>query len=166
MSKQYHIYLGLGTNQGNKEENLKRAIELLSLALGNYESLSSFIVTKPWGFESKNLFCNCVVEYMTSLPPLALLDITERIEKELGRVTKSSNGNYHDRIIDIDILLYGKEIIQNERLTIPHPLIQERDFVLNPLSEIAPQVIHPVFDKSIAEIKKEHDRKVQETANL
>lgn len=166
MNNKYNIYLGLGTNQGNKKENLKRAIELLSLALGKYNSLSSFIETEPWGFESQNLFCNCVVEYTTALSPLELLDITESIEKELGRTTKSSNGIYHDRIIDIDILLYDKEIIHNDRLTIPHPLIQERDFVLNPLCEIAPQAIHPVFDKSIAEIKKEFDRKVQEMANL
>ncbi len=162
MNKKHSIYLGLGTNQGNKEENLKRAIELLSLALGKYISLSSFIETEPWGFESKNLFCNCVVEYATSLSPLELLDITESIEKELGRTIKSNNGIYHDRIIDIDILLYGKEIIRNERLTIPHPLMQERDFVLNPLCEIASQVIHPVFGKSIAKIKAEKDKKIQE----
>ena len=154
MDKERVIYLGLGTNQGDKEENLKRAIEMLSLALGTYTSLSSFIETEPWGFESQNSFLNCVVAFRTTLPPMELLETTEKIERELGRTAKSNGGVYHDRIIDIDILLYGNEIINTERLTVPHPLMHERDFVLNPLCEIAPQAIHPVIGKSIAEIKE------------
>ena len=154
MDKERVIYLGLGTNQGDKEENLKRAIASLSLALGTYTSLSSFIETEPWGFESQNSFLNCVVAFRTTLPPMELLETTEKIERELGRTAKSNGGVYHDRIIDIDILLYGNEIINTERLTVPHPLMHERDFVLNPLCEIAPQAIHPVIGKSIAEIKE------------
>ena len=154
MDKERVIYLGLGTNQGDKEENLKRAIASLSLALGTYTSLSSFIETEPWGFESQNSFLNCVVAFRTTLPPMELLETTEKIERELGRTAKSNGGVYHDRIIDIDILLYGKEIINTERLTVPHPLMHERDFVLTPLCEIAPQAIHPVIGKSIAEIKE------------
>ena len=154
MDKERVIYLGLGTNQGDKEENLKRAIEMLSLALGTYTSLSSFIETEPWGFESQNSFLNCVVAFRTTLPPMELLETTEKIERELGRTAKSNGGVYHDRIIDIDILLYGNEIINTERLTVPHPLMHERDFVLTPLCEIAPQAIHPVIGKSIAEIKE------------
>ena len=157
--KKYHICLGLGTNQGNKEENLKRAIELLSLALGKYIALSSFIETEPWGFESKNSFLNCVVIFTASLSPMELLETTENIEKKLGRTTKSSNGVYHDRLIDIDILLYEDKIVSNDRLTIPHPLIQERDFVLTPLCEIAPQRIHPILGKSFAEIKADKEKK-------
>ena len=157
------LYLGLGSNQGDRALNIEHAVSMLNVELKTpYKAISSLIETEPWGFESKNLFCNCVVEYATSLSPLELLDITESIEKELGRTIKSNNGIYHDRIIDIDILLYGKEIIRNERLTIPHPLMQERDFVLNPLCEIASQVIHPVFGKSIAKIKAEKDKKIQE----
>ena len=154
MDKERVIYLGLGTNQGDKEENLKRAIASLSLALGTYTSLSSFIETEPWGFESQNSFLNCVVAFRTTLPPMELLETTEKIERELGRTSKSNGGVYHDRIIDIDILLYGNEIINTERLTVPHPLMHERDFVLTPLCEIAPQAIHPVIGKSIAEIKE------------
>ena len=154
MNNKYNIYLGLGTNQGDKEENLKRAIASLSLALGTYTSLSSFIETEPWGFESQNSFLNCVVAFRTTLPPMELLETTEKIERELGRTAKSNGGVYHDRIIDIDILLYGNEIINTERLTVPHPLMHERDFVLTPLCEIAPQAIHPVIGKSIAEIKE------------
>ena len=157
--KKYHICLGLGTNQGNKEENLKRAIELLSLALGKYIALSSFIETEPWGFESKNSFLNCVVIFTASLSPMELLETTENIEKKLGRTTKSSNGVYHDRLIDIDILLYEDKIVSNDRLTIPHPLIQERDFVLTSLCEIAPQRIHPILGKSFAEIKADKEKK-------
>ena len=157
MDKERVIYLGLGTNQGDREENLKRAIEMLSLALGTYTSLSSFIETEPWGFESDNSFLNCVVAFKTTLPPTVLLETTENIERELGRTAKSSGGVYHDRTIDIDILLYGNETIETERLTIPHPLMHKRGFVLNPLCEIAPQAIHPVIGKSIAEIKEEND---------
>ena len=127
---------------------------MLSLALGTYTSLSSFIETEPWGFESQNSFLNCVVAFRTTLPPMELLETTEKIERELGRTAKSNGGVYHDRIIDIDILLYGNETINTERLTVPHPLMHERNFVLTPLCEIAPQAIHPVIGKSIAEIKE------------
>ena len=149
------VYLGLGTNIGNRNENLTRAIELLSLALGPYTALSSFIETAPWGFESKNGFLNCTVAYETELTPLELLDITEGIERELGRTTKSTGGEYHDRIIDIDILLYGNETVATERLTIPHPLMHLRDFVLEPLAQIAPDVLHPTIAKSIRELARE-----------
>ena len=149
------VYLSLGTNIGNRNENLTRAIELLSLALGPYTALSSFIETAPWGFESKNGFLNCTVAYETELTPLELLDTTEGIERELGRTTKSTGGKYHDRIIDIDILLYGNETVATERLTIPHPLMHLRDFVLEPLAQIAPDVLHPIIAKSIRELARE-----------
>ena len=149
------IYLGLGTNLGNKIENLTRAIEALSLALGTCKAQSSFLETEPWGFESDNGFLNCVVAFDTELTPLELLDTTERIERELGRTVKSTGGNYHDRLIDIDILLYGNTVIESERLTIPHPLMHLRDFVLMPLAEIAPDAIHPTLCKSIKELLEE-----------
>ena len=157
------VHLGLGTNIGEKKENLTRAIEALSLALGNYTALSAFMKTEPWGFDSNNTFLNCVVAFDTTIPPTRLLDITEKIERELGRTTKSTGGTYHDRIIDIDILFYGNEIIESPRLTIPHPLMHLRDFVLEPLVMIAPDVIHPTIGKSIstlaAELKEQHAQK-------
>ena len=149
------VYLGLGTNIGNKKENLTRAIEALSLALGHYTALSSFIDTAPWGFESDNTFLNCAVSFETVLLPEELLGTTERIERELGRTVKSTGGTYHDRVIDIDILLYGNETIDTPRLTIPHPLMHLRDFVLEPLAEIAPEVVHPTTGKSISRLADE-----------
>ena len=149
------VYLGLGTNIGNRKENLTRAIEALSLALGPCTALSSFIETAPWGFESDNTFLNCAVAFETELTPLQLLDTTERIERELGRTTKSNGGIYHDRVIDIDILLYGEEVMETPRLTIPHPLMHQRDFVLTPLEEIAPNAIHPALGKSINQLAAE-----------
>ena len=136
-------YLSLGTNIGDKRENLKRAIEALSLALGHYTALSEIIETSPWGFESDSNFLNCCVAFETGLEPLQLLDITERIERELGRTAKSTDGIYHDRIIDIDILLFGDMVVNDRRLTIPHPLMHKRLFVLQPLAEIASTAIHP-----------------------
>ena len=147
------VYLGLGTNIGNRKENLTRAIGLLSLALGHYTALSSFIETAPWGFDSDNAFLNCTVAFDTELTPHQLLDTTENIERELGRTSKSNGGIYHDRVIDIDILLYGSETVSTERLTIPHPLMHMRDFVLEPLAQIAPHTIHPTTGKSIEQLK-------------
>ena len=149
------VYLGLGTNIGNRKENLTRAIEALSLALGPCTAQSSFIETAPWGFDSDNPFLNCAVAFETELTPLLLLDTTEKVERELGRTTKSSGGVYHDRVIDIDILLYGSAIVETPRLTIPHPLMHLRDFVLEPLAGIAPHTIHPKTGKSIEQLKKE-----------
>ena len=149
------VYLGLGTTTGNKNETLARAIELLSLALGSPVALSGIIESEPWGFESENRFLNCVAAFDTTLNPTLLLDTTEEIERTLGRTRKSLNGQYCDRIIDIDILFYGNEIIVSERLTIPHPLLHKRDFVLLPLQEIAPQLVHPRLHKKIEELAKE-----------
>ena len=146
------IYLGLGSNSGNKRENLTRAIENLSLALGSPVACSTFMESEPWGFESDNNFLNCVVAFSTNMPPLALLDTTEEIERRLGRTSKSLYGHYKDRTIDIDILFYGNDIIDNERLTVPHPLLHKRDFVLKPLHEIAPQLTHPTMGRTIDEL--------------
>ena len=157
------VHLGLGTNIGEKKENLTRAIEALSLALGNYTALSTFMETEPWGFDSDNAFLNCVVAFDTTITPTMLLDTTESIERELGRTTKSTGGKYHDRVIDIDILLYGNATIETPRLTIPHPLMHLRDFVLEPLAGIAPHIMHPTIGKSIstlaAELKEQHAQK-------
>ena len=149
------VYLGLGTNSGNKQDNLQRAIEALSLALGLPAACSSFMESEPWGFESKNSFLNCVVTFDTHLSPIELLNTTEEIERRLGRTKKSIGGQYSDRTIDIDILFYGNKVIKSERLTVPHPLLHLRNFVLQPLHEIAPQLRHPAMGRTIEELLAE-----------
>ena len=147
------VYLGLGTNIGNRRRNMITAAALLAERVGDILALSGFYETEPWGFESKNIFLNASVKLKTSFSPLELLQITQQIEKELGR-TEKSNGTYHDRIIDIDILLYDDEVLQIPGLILPHPLMHERKFVMDPLSEIAPFVVHPVLKERIIDIKE------------
>ena len=146
-------YLGLGTNVGNKRRNMITAAALLAERVGDILALSGFYETEPWGFESENFFLNAAVKLKTSFSPLEVLQITQQIEKELGR-TEKSNGVYHDRIIDIDILLYEDEVLQIPELTLPHPLMHERKFVMDPLAEIAPFVVHPVLKERIIDLKE------------
>ena len=146
-------YLGLGTNIGNKRRNMITAAALLAERVGDILALSGFYETEPWGFASENFFLNAAVKLKTSFSPLELFQITQQIEKELGRVEKS-NGVYHDRVIDIDILLYEDEVLQIPGLTLPHPLMHEREFVMDPLSEIAPFVVHPVLKERIIDLKE------------
>ena len=146
------IYLGLGSNAGNREENIKRAIEHLSLALSSPTALSTIIESEPWGYDSQNSYLNCVVAFETTLAPLQLLDTTEAIERTLGRTQKSINGVYSDRTMDIDILFYGNDIVTHPRLPVPHPLLHERLFVLAPLNEIAPALQHPQLGKSVQQL--------------
>ena len=133
-------YLGIGTNLGDRTANLSRAVALIDEQAGHVLACSSFMETEPWGFASDNAFLNAVVEIDTPHTPHELLHITQEIEREMGRSHKSINGLYSDRIIDIDILLYGEENINEPDLTIPHPLMWQRDFVIEPLLEIAPHL--------------------------
>lgn len=148
------VYLGLGTNLGDKEANLHAAIEKINERIGKVASLSAFYVTDPWGFSSDHPFLNAACYVVTTLSPLEILRETQAIERELGRLTKSLLGVYGDRPIDIDLLLYDDLILQNPILTLPHPLMHERRFVMEPLAEIAPEVVHPVFGKPLKEIFK------------
>ena len=135
-------YLALGTNIGNKRRNMITAAALLAERVGDVLALSGFYETEPWGFQSENTFLNAALQLDTSLSPLELLKATQEIEIEMGR-TQKSNGAYHDRIIDIDILLYDDLVLQTPEL------MHERLFVMEPLAEIAPNVIHPVFKKPV-----------------
>ena len=131
------IYLGLGSNLGDGRKNLARAVELLNEKVGTVTAVSTFIESEPWGFKSVNRFTNGAVAMQTNLGPEELLDVTQSIEREMGRTRKHKPGEpYTDRVIDIDILLYDDLQISTERLTIPHPHIEDRDFVKIPLSEI------------------------------
>lgn len=155
MNQEDTIYFGLGTNEGNKEENIRGAIEELSHLLGTPTAVATIIETEPWGFQSDNSFLNTVVAFKSTLAPEEILKATQEIERRLGRTKKSFDGCYSDRPIDIDILLYGSRVIESELLTIPHPLLHKRLFVLQPLAQIAPQVIHPTLGKSITRLLKE-----------
>lgn len=129
-------YLSLGTNLGDKRKNIAEAIKNIGELVGDVVRQSALYETEPWGFRSDNRFVNAAVCVDTQFSPRRLLEVTQRIEREMGRTLKSDGGEYHDRIIDIDILLYGDLHIDEPDLKIPHPLMHERDFVMTPLNEI------------------------------
>ena len=133
-------YLGIGTNLGDRSDNLQSAVNLINEQAGHVLACSSFIETEPWGFSSDNAFLNAVVEIDTQYSPHELLRSTQEIERSMGRTHKSVNGVYSDRIIDIDILLYGDLTVNDSELIIPHPLMWQRRFVYEPLLEIAPHL--------------------------
>lgn len=134
------VYLSLGTNLGNRVQNLLSAIHLIQSRIGTIESLSDFVITSPWGFNSPNPFMNAAICVATTLEPTDLLRTTQQIEREMGRTQKSSLGVYHDRIIDIDILLFDDLHLSTPDLTIPHPLMTQRQFVMEPLAQILPTI--------------------------
>ena len=135
------IYLGLGSNLGDKWQLLKQSKELVSKEVGFIVAESSVYETAPWGFESENLFLNQVLCIQTHLTPNEMLEKLLQIEIELGR--KRFSQQYTSRTIDLDVLFYNQTILEEPELVIPHPKLHERKFVLVPLSEIAPGFIHP-----------------------
>lgn len=148
------VYLSLGTNLGNKTENLHQAVQKITEQIGNLVSLSAFYSTEPWGFNSEHSFLNAAVCIETVLEPHAVLHRTKNIERELGRKHKSINRVYSDRLIDIDLLIYDQVALREEELVLPHPLMTERLFVMDPLAEIAPDLIHPTVSKTMKELQK------------
>lgn len=143
----HRVYLGLGSNLGDREEHIRKAVALIGEKVGQVIRQSSLIETEPWGFESENRFLNGVILVETSLTPRQLLRATQKIERSLGRKRKSTDSSlqspdfskYSDRPIDIDILLYDDLTIDEPDLKIPHPLMEQRDFVMIPLNEIKPR---------------------------
>jgi len=143
------VWLALGSNIGDRHTLLLKAIELLIARVGPLMRSSSFIESEPWGFESEHNFMNAVVLMQTRLTPRQLLETTQEIERELGRTEKTQTTDetaqkliYHDRTIDIDILLYGDETVDEPDLKIPHPRMQERPFVIQPMKEIYDSLAH------------------------
>ncbi len=135
----HQVYLGLGTNLGDRWKNMEEAIRLVGERVGMVTRRSSFHETEPWGFQSENRFLNAVILCETEKSPREVLSLTKQIERELGRTLKSKDGIYHDRLMDIDILLFDKLSIDEPDLKIPHPFMHERAFVMKPLEEIFSQ---------------------------
>ena len=142
------VFLGIGTNLGDRERNLQAALAILSQKMVILKE-SSIYQTAPWGYLDQPAFLNQVIEAQTDLSPLNLLGFLKDTEKVLGR---QANFRYGPRLIDLDILFYGNRIIQTPRLQIPHPRIAQRAFVLVPLAEIAPDFVHPQTKQTIAQL--------------
>ena len=143
------VYLSLGSNVGDRAANLRTAINRVS-SLGDVMAVSSFYETEPVEFAAQPWFLNCAIELDTEKMPKQLLAAILDIEKEMGRRRVQKKG---PRTLDIDILLFGNSIIKAKGLTIPHPAMHERRFVLEPLAEIAPEVRHPVFKRTVRELR-------------
>lgn len=137
------VYLSLGSNLGHRRRNIRQAIGRIGELIGTVERQSALFETEPWGFNSDHPFINAAVCCTTTLTPRQLLQATQQIERELGRTRKSVGGVYHDRLIDIDILLYDDLTVDEPDLQIPHPLMHERPFVMEPLRDILPPSTSP-----------------------
>lgn len=148
------IYLGLGSNLGDKEAYLLKAIELINEQIGPIVARSVFFVSEPWGYESENTFLNACVAAETTIDPRQCLRLIKGMERALGRPEKLT-GDYQDRVIDLDILFYDDLVLQDADLILPHPLLHLRRFVLEPLAEIAPDLTHPVLKKTIKKLLPE-----------
>lgn len=136
----HKVYFSLGTNLGNREEMLNTAITHINEKIGTVLCQSSFYDTAPWGFRSDNRFLNAAVCCLTAMTPHEVLHESQNIERLMGRTRKSVDGEYHDRPIDIDILIYDDITVDTPELRIPHPLMREREFVMAPLREILPHL--------------------------
>jgi 2-amino-4-hydroxy-6-hydroxymethyldihydropteridine diphosphokinase len=143
------VYIGIGSNLGNRQENCLRAIELLQKKGIIITKRSSLYETEPWGVKDQPLFINMAIEIETGLKPKVVLKILKDVEKEVGR---GKSIKWGPRIIDLDILLFDNIVLNEDDLEIPHPLMHKRDFVLRPLCEIAPDIKHPVLGKTIKEL--------------
>lgn len=152
------LYISLGANTGSRAATLRQALEALDRRLGRRVGCSSFYETEPVGFVSPHKFLNAAAAYETELTPRQLLRATQEVERLLGRTSKSRDGRYADRPIDIDLLLCGDSplrcdlLLDTPRLTLPHPLMHRRDFVLRPLAEIAPTLVHPTLHRTVAQL--------------
>lgn len=145
----HKVFLGLGTNVGDKKKNLEKAIDLLSEKVTNIKS-SKFYETEPWGYKDQDKFLNAAIMGETSLSPLEFLKFVKDVEERVGRIERFKWG---PREIDIDILFYDDLIYKDSDLQIPHPRLHERDFVLKPLMDLDPNFIHPTFKKTIRHIR-------------
>lgn len=147
-----NVYLLLGSNENNRTENLEKARSFIALRCGEIKAQSALYETAAWGLKEQNPFINQAILITTFCTATELLILLKDIEKEVGRVETVKWG---PRVIDIDILFYGNEIVNTDQLIVPHPYLHERRFTLAPLNEIAPQLEHPVLHKTIGQLLKE-----------
>lgn len=147
------VYLALGSNLGDRQANLERAITSL-LPAARLRMRSPVYETPPWGYTNQPAFLNQVIEVTTDLPPEKLLDYLKELEVRMGR---ESTFQYGPRLIDLDILFYDDIVLSQEGLTIPHPHIQSRAFVLLPLADIAPELVHPFLRKTVRQMLADVD---------
>ena len=145
----------LGSNLGERYRKLKDARDFINRRAGKIIRFSSVYESEPWGFEGESSFLNQVLVIETDLAPGRLLETMQQIEDELGKKRVSQKEGYASRVIDIDILFYGRQIIETEKLTVPHKLLHERRFTLLPLNEIKGDLVHPVLNKTIRQLLKE-----------
>ncbi len=143
------VFIAIGSNLGDREENIIDAINLLIANGVDVKNISSIIETKPYGNVKQPDFLNCVVDAYTALPPRMLLETLKAIEKQLGRTRTIHWG---PRTIDLDIIFYDELVIDTSDLKIPHPDMQNRLFVLEPLNQLAPNFVHPVLNKTVREL--------------
>ena len=149
------VYIGLGSNLGDRQENLERALRLLSQELIILR-VSSIYETDPWGHYNQPRFFNCVCQFETLLNPREILAVVKDVERQMGRLHKVRWG---PRVIDVDILLFGEEMVDEPDLEVPHPFMCQRAFVLIPLAEMAPNLGHPVCGLTIRElVRKVNDK--------
>jgi 2-amino-4-hydroxy-6-hydroxymethyldihydropteridine diphosphokinase len=149
------VYLLLGSNLDDRARLIRHAIAEISMRIGDVIKASSMYESEPWGFNDDHLFLNQVIRVETRLQPKELLNRILQIENELGRKRAKEPGTYASRKIDIDILFYNEAVIRDEHLAIPHPKMAERMFTLMPMCEINESFIHPVFHKTVKELKAE-----------
>ena len=144
-----NVYIGLGSNKGNRKKNILKAVKLLKDSGQKILKISSFYETKPYGYKNQKNFTNAVAKLKTDLPPEKLLNLCKKIEKKVGRIHSFRWG---PREIDIDILFYGYKIHKSKKLSIPHADLHNRTFVLLPLKELAPGFVHPIIRNCISKI--------------
>ena len=143
--------MSLGSNLGERFEMINKAINEIEKTVGSVMARSAFYETESWGYESANKFINACISVRTDIPAKECIILLKNTEKLLGR-TKTTKIGYSDRLIDIDILFYDNMVINEDDLTIPHPMMHNRHFVLNHLIEIAPDIVHPVLKKTVGEL--------------
>ena len=147
--------VNIGTNLGDREANLRRAVDEIARSVGSTPRVSSIYESEAWGYQSDNPFFNIAVEFESDLPVGRLLDIFQRIEREAGSSShRNADGSYADRLVDIDIIYYGDSIISSDTLVTPHPRMEQREFVLVPLCELSPQWKHPISGLTAEEMLK------------